>query len=116
MRPLIGPVHDHLVGPFEIESVDEGLAQALVLEFLPSGRDGTEQVRRVIHTEPCRMTPQAAPYLCSMGADRRLHREQGNISSKTACSFRPGCSILRQRRSRGMAVLGPRNDETPDPY
>ena len=37
MRPLIGPVHDHLVGPFEIESVDEGLAQALVLEFLPSG-------------------------------------------------------------------------------
>jgi hypothetical protein len=23
--------------------------------------DGTQQVRRVIHTEPCRMTPQAAP-------------------------------------------------------
>jgi hypothetical protein len=24
-------------------------------------RDGTQQVRRVIHTDPCRMTPQAAP-------------------------------------------------------
>ena len=33
---LIGPVHDGGVRPFEIECVDEGLAQALVLEFLPS--------------------------------------------------------------------------------
>ena len=36
MRPLIGPVHDHLVGPFEVECIDEGLAQTLVLEYLPS--------------------------------------------------------------------------------
>ena len=36
MRPFIGPVHDLLVGPFEIERIDEGLAQALVLEFLPA--------------------------------------------------------------------------------
>src|SRR5262249_51218810 len=28
-------IHDGLVGPFEIECVDEGLAQALVLEDLP---------------------------------------------------------------------------------
>ena len=48
------------------------------------------------------LQPQA--YLCSMGADRRLHgdeimrmteraREQVNISSKPACSFTPECSI-----------------------
>src|SRR5262245_57658847 len=36
MGPLIGPVHDHLVGPFEIECIDEGLPQMPVLEFLPS--------------------------------------------------------------------------------
>src|SRR5947208_14660685 len=37
MGPLIGPVHDVLVGPFEIECIDEGLAQTLVLESFPSG-------------------------------------------------------------------------------
>ena len=36
MQPLIGPEHDGLVGPFEIERVDEGLSHALVLEYLPS--------------------------------------------------------------------------------
>jgi hypothetical protein len=56
------------------------------------------------------MQPQA--YLCSMGADRRLHREQVNISSKAACSFSPECSISRKRRSGVMLVLGPRNDES----
>src|SRR5262245_52490139 len=35
MGPLIGVVHDLLVGPFEIEGIDKGFAQALVLEFLP---------------------------------------------------------------------------------
>ncbi len=34
------------------------------------------------------MQPQA--YLCSMGADRRLHREQVNISSKLECAPRAG--------------------------
>src|SRR6266446_10683802 len=75
------------------------------------------------------LQPQA--YLCSMGADRRLHgdeimrmtdmrmteraREQVNISSKPACSFTPECSISRKRRSGVMPVLGPRNDESQDP-
>src|SRR5262249_46885646 len=36
MRPLIGPVHDLLVGPFEIECIDEGLPQTLILQFFPS--------------------------------------------------------------------------------
>src|SRR5262245_19517875 len=36
MRPLIGPVHDVLIGPFEIECINEGFAQAFVLKFLPS--------------------------------------------------------------------------------
>src|SRR5262252_5000371 len=36
MRPLIGPVHDLLVGPFEIECIDEGLPQTLSLQFFPS--------------------------------------------------------------------------------
>src|SRR5262249_37183742 len=36
MRPFIGPVHDLLVGPFEIECIDEGLPQTLILQFLPS--------------------------------------------------------------------------------
>src|SRR5262249_43587020 len=33
MGPLVGPVHDGLVRPFEIEGVGERLAQALVLEL-----------------------------------------------------------------------------------
>src|SRR5713226_8063315 len=37
MSSLIGPVHDCRICPFEIECIDEGLAQTLVLEFLPSG-------------------------------------------------------------------------------
>ena len=36
MRPFIGPVHDLLVGPFEIECIDEGLPQMLILQFFPS--------------------------------------------------------------------------------
>src|SRR5262249_9549253 len=36
MRPLIGRVHDLLVGPFEIECIDEGLPQTLSLQFFPS--------------------------------------------------------------------------------
>src|SRR6185295_16917876 len=32
-----GPIHDRLVGPFEIEGVDEGFPQAPVLELLPPG-------------------------------------------------------------------------------
>src|SRR5262249_3855995 len=36
MGPLIGPVHDLLVGPFEIECIDEGLPQTLILQFFPS--------------------------------------------------------------------------------
>src|SRR5262249_47493590 len=36
MSPLIGPVHDLLVGPFEIECIDEGLPQTLILQFFPS--------------------------------------------------------------------------------
>src|SRR6516162_4452059 len=36
MGPLIGPVHDLLVGPFEIECIDEGLPQTLFLQFFPS--------------------------------------------------------------------------------
>src|SRR5262249_14601968 len=35
MEPLIGAVHDGLVGPFEIERADEGFAHPLVLERLP---------------------------------------------------------------------------------
>src|SRR5262249_15999554 len=35
MEPLIGAVHDGLVGPFEIERADEGLAHPLILERLP---------------------------------------------------------------------------------
>src|SRR4029077_9379484 len=34
MGPIIGPVHDGLVGPLEVEGVDERLTQALVLELL----------------------------------------------------------------------------------
>src|SRR3977135_3344322 len=34
MGALIGPVHDVLVGPFEIEGENERLAHALVLELL----------------------------------------------------------------------------------
>src|SRR5262245_41057759 len=37
MGPLIGPVHDLLVGPFEVECIDEGFAQPLVLELFPPG-------------------------------------------------------------------------------
>src|SRR6516164_2929868 len=36
MRPFIGPVHDLLVGPFEIECIDEGFPQTLILQFFPS--------------------------------------------------------------------------------
>src|SRR5262245_37012027 len=36
MRPLIRAVHNVLIGPFEIECIDEGFAQAPVLEFLAS--------------------------------------------------------------------------------
>src|SRR6516164_8566262 len=36
MRPFIGPVHDLFVGPFEIECIDEGLPQTLILQFFPS--------------------------------------------------------------------------------
>src|SRR5215471_8118698 len=36
MRPFIGPVHDLLVGPFEIECIDEGLPQTLILQVFPS--------------------------------------------------------------------------------
>src|ERR1700704_1084652 len=36
MQPLIGPEHDGLIGPFEIERVDEGLSHTLVLKYLPS--------------------------------------------------------------------------------
>ena len=36
MGPLIGPVHDLLVGPFEIECIDKGLPQTLILQFFPS--------------------------------------------------------------------------------
>src|SRR5207237_58705 len=31
------PVHDLLVGPFEIERIDEGFTQSLILQFLPAG-------------------------------------------------------------------------------
>ena len=34
MRAVVGAVHDVLVGPFEIEGVDQRLAQAAILEFL----------------------------------------------------------------------------------
>src|SRR5256884_4879272 len=37
MRPFIGPVHDLLVGPFEIECIDESLPQMLILQFFPTG-------------------------------------------------------------------------------
>ena len=37
MGPLIRPVHNRCVGPFEIERIDKGFAHALVLEFLQSG-------------------------------------------------------------------------------
>ena len=37
MDAVVGPVHDALVGPFEIEGVDEGLAQPLVLELVAPG-------------------------------------------------------------------------------
>src|SRR5438477_5410725 len=37
MSSLIGPVHDILVGPFEIKCIDERLAQTLVPQFFPSG-------------------------------------------------------------------------------
>jgi hypothetical protein len=33
MGSLIGPIHDVLVGPFEIERIDEGFAQSLIFEF-----------------------------------------------------------------------------------
>src|SRR5262249_31523946 len=36
MGPLIGPVHDLLVGPFEVECIDEGFPQTLILQFFPS--------------------------------------------------------------------------------
>src|SRR5262249_19910739 len=36
MGPLIGPVHDFLVGPFEVECIDEGLPQMLILQFFTS--------------------------------------------------------------------------------
>src|SRR5215813_9721928 len=36
MRPFIGAVHDLLVGPFEIECINEGLSQTLILQFFPS--------------------------------------------------------------------------------
>src|SRR6266403_723162 len=36
MGPLIGPVHDLFVGPFEVECIDEGLPQTLILQFFPS--------------------------------------------------------------------------------
>src|SRR5215216_4434329 len=39
MGALIRPVHDGLVGPFEIENVDERFAQAGVLEFLAARID-----------------------------------------------------------------------------
>src|SRR5512144_704314 len=35
MRPVIRSVHDISVGPFEIESIDERLTQAPILELLP---------------------------------------------------------------------------------
>ena len=34
MRALVGAVHDVLVGPFEVEGVDQRLAQAAVLELV----------------------------------------------------------------------------------
>src|SRR5437763_3563540 len=37
MDPLVGAVHDRFIGPLEVERVDEGLAQALVLELLAPG-------------------------------------------------------------------------------
>jgi hypothetical protein len=37
MGPVIGPVHDRLVGPLEVERQNERLAQALVLELLAPG-------------------------------------------------------------------------------
>ena len=52
MRALVGAVHDVLVGPFEIEGVDQRLAQAAVLEFLaphidePALRAGRRIVRQ----------------------------------------------------------------------
>src|SRR5262245_64330556 len=49
MSPLIGPVHDLFVGPFEIEGIDEGLAQSLVLELFPAGiEEPTLRARRRI--------------------------------------------------------------------
>src|SRR5262245_54810552 len=37
MRPFIGPVHDLLVGPFEIERINKGFAQARVLKLVAAG-------------------------------------------------------------------------------
>src|SRR3974377_54307 len=34
MRAIVGPVHDVLVGPFEVKGIAQRLAQAAVLEFL----------------------------------------------------------------------------------
>src|SRR5262245_29938903 len=49
MGPLIGPVHDLFVGPFEIECIYEGLAQTLILEFFPSRiEEPTLRARRCI--------------------------------------------------------------------
>ena len=39
MRAIVGTVHDVLVGPFEIESIDQRFANAAVLELLPSRID-----------------------------------------------------------------------------
>src|SRR4029078_13526768 len=36
MGPIIRPVHNGLVRPFEVKGVDEGFTQALVLELLAS--------------------------------------------------------------------------------
>src|SRR5262249_59917303 len=49
MGPLIGPVHDLLVGPFEIEGIDERFAQPLVLElFTPGIEEPALRARRRI--------------------------------------------------------------------
>src|SRR5689334_18537345 len=36
MGPLIESIHDVLIGPFEIECIDKGLPQMLVLQFFSS--------------------------------------------------------------------------------
>src|SRR5437867_2075012 len=47
MDAVVGPIHYRLVGPLEVEGVNEGLAQALVLElFVPGVEEPALRARR----------------------------------------------------------------------